>query len=535
MNRVFLYILLIIPGSILFAQSVKDTTITGKVSYQSVENIYVQFDDTQGIKKDDSLFIKKGRNYFPVIKVDFTSSRSVAGILLGNHEVKTGDVIYAFIKIIREERDSQHVYVPIILPDDSVLTLQANNYVKSKVVEPKVSGRVTVQSYSNFSNQQSRFDYQRWRYAFRLNAQNIGSTGLSYSHYINFAYRSSEWKEISSNLGQAIRIYDLALSYDFSEVTSLWFGRHINRKVSNMGTIDGLQFETKFPVVSIGVVVGSRPNFKDMGFNTKLFEYGLYLSRFDTLGQRGMENILGYFEQTNNFKTDRRFLYFQHSNSAIENTRLFLSTEVDLFKKVMGKSKNELTLTSLFASVSIRPSRYVSLYFSYDARKNVIYYETFKSFTDSIYENETRQGFRTRITIQPVRNLFVGVNYGYRFQKGDPKPTNNYGGYITYSLIPVIESGVTASITRLTGIYVDGTTWGARLYKDFNFGMGFAVDYRNIRYKFSQNIPDVIQHSASFNINTRLLMPVYVNLTYEGDFEKNRSAGRILMNLSYRF
>ena len=152
-----------------------------------------------------------------------------------------------------------------------------------------------------------------------------------------------------------------------------------------------------------------------------------------------MQNTLGYFEQTNDFKTDRRFLYYQHSNSAIQNTRIFLSTEVDLYKKEMGESKTDFSLTSLFTSINIRPSDLFSIMLSYDARKNVIYYETFKSTLDSIIENETRQGFRTRLTLKPLRNLYFGGDYGYRYRRGDLKPSNNYGGYITYSRIPAIE------------------------------------------------------------------------------------------------
>ena len=289
------------------------------------------------------------------------------------------------------------------------------------------------------------------------------------------------------------------------------------------------------PVFSIGVVTGSRPDFSDMGLNTKLFEYGVYINRYDTLGQRGMENTLGYFEQTNNFKTDRRFLYFQHINSAITNTIIFISTEADLFTKEQGVSKNKLSLTSLFVSANIRPNNIISLYFSYDARKNVIYYETLKSFADSVYENETRQGFRTRITLKPLKYLYVGANYGYRFRKGDPKPSNNYGGYITYSLIPVIESGITLSATNLTGIYAKGLTWGVRLYKDFDSGMGVALGFRNIKYQFTQNIADVVQKSVTLDINTRVLDPIFVNVAYEGVFQDKRSSGRILLNLSYRF
>ena len=524
-----------LPG-ILFAQAVRDTVITGNVSYQSAENIYVRFDDTHGIEKDDTLFIINSNKYIPAIKVSFISSKSISGILIGRKKLKPQDEIFAFVQLESEEEALPFETKILVAPTvDNELQQPKKKYTERNIIESKVNGRITVQSYSNFSNQSNRFDYQRWRYAFTLNANNISGSKFSYTQYINFAYKASDWNSISSNLGQAIRVYDLALMYDFSTVTSLTLGRHLNRKISNIGSIDGVQFETGFNSFSLGLVVGSRPNLSDMGYNAKLFEYGAYISSFDSLGRRGMYNTLGYFEQTNDFKTDRRFIYLQHSNSIINNIRLFLSTEVDLFKKVNGENKNELSLTSLFVSANIRPGNYFTLYLSYDARKNVIYYETFRNFIDSVFENETRQGFRTRVTIKPVRNLFFGVNYGYRFKPGDIKPSNNYGGYITYSMIPIINSGITLSYTRLYSSYIAGTNWGARIYKDLSLGLGLSLGYRNTKYQFTQNIDGITQHSVSFNINTRLLKPVYINFTYEGVFQSQDSSGRILVNLSYRF
>jgi hypothetical protein len=510
--------------------------ITGNVSYKSAENIYVKFDDTQDIKKDDTLFVISRGNFVPVIKVLFTSSKSISGTIIGNNKIKVDDEVIAVIHVKSDIKNTPVESGIILLPNaENEIKQPVKYYSNTMEVVPKVNGRITIQSYSNFSNANNRFDYQRWRYAFKLSADNIGGSNLSYSQYINFAYRADEWNTINSNMGKALRVYDLALKYDFSTSTSAWVGRHLNRRISNIGSIDGVQFETAFTPFSLGFVVGSRPNISDMGYNIKLFEYGAYISRYDSLGHRGMFNTFGYFEQTNDSKTDRRFMYLQHSNSIIMNTRLFLSTEVDLFKKINGESKSEVSLTSIFISANIRPSNYVTFYLSYDARKNVVYYETFKNFIDSLFENETRQGFRSRITVKPIRNLFIGANYGYRFRPSDINPSNNYGGYLTYSMIPLIYSGMTFSFTRLYSSYVSGNNWGLRIYKDLNWGLGLSLGYRNTKYQFTQNIEGITQESVSFNINTSLLNPVYVNFTYEGVFQSKSSSGRLLVNLSYRF
>ncbi len=536
--RIKYYILLLIFSSILSAQSNETKMLTGAVSYLSSQNIYVKFENTEGIEIGDTLFIKEKNNYLPAIKVEHISSTSCAGVSITNKKIELNTLIYALIQGEESETESETditetaAIVPAVVP---VVTSEEIETKTSLEPVPTLSGRISVQSYSNFTNNQTSYDYQRWRYTFQLNANRIGSSGFSYSQYISFAYRADDWNRISSDLSEAFRVYDLAVKYNFNERTLLWFGRHLNNKISNISSIDGLQFETGVNEWSFGAAVGSRPDFNNMGLNLKLFEYGAYVNRADLLAFGDMQNTLGYFEQTNDFKTDRRFLYFQHTNSAIQNTRIFLSTEVDLFKKEMGENKTDFSLTSLFTSINIRPSDLFSIMLSYDARKNVIYYETFKTTLDSIIENETRQGFRTRLTLKPVRNLFIGADYGYRYRRGDLKPSNNYGGYITYSRIPAVETSATVSFNRLSSSYTEGDIWTATLSRPIVFGFDVMLGYRFTNYKFRSGIDDLKQNSVSINLNTYLFKPILLNFTYEGIFEQERTSGRFLANLTYRF
>jgi hypothetical protein len=533
-----LIILFLVLDVFIIAQSDKSNIIEGSVSYISAQNIYVKFTSTNGIEVGDTLFLKEKNKLIPAIRIEHKSSSSCSGVSITSKKLEVNTFLFAFImtnevETEAETKSSDSISISPIV----VSTVSADEIVTKTSLEPlpTLSGRVSVQSYSNFTNNQTSYDYQRWRYTFQLNAGRIGNSGISYSQYISFAYRADDWNRISSDLSQAIRVYDLAIKYDFNQRTLLWLGRHINNKISNIGSIDGLQFETGVNEWSFGAAVGSRPDFNNMGLNSKLFEYGGYVNRADLLANGDMQNTLGYFEQTNDFNTDRRFLYFQHSNSAIQNTRIFLSSEVDLFKKEMGENKTDFSLTSLYTSINIRPSDLFSIMLSYDARKNVIYYETFKTTLDSIIENETRQGFRTRLTLKPIRNLYFGGDYGYRYRRGDLKPSNNYGGYITYSQIPVIETSATVSFNRLSSSYTEGDIWSASLNRPIVYGFDIMLGYRFTNYKFRSGIDNLKQNSVSINLNTYLLKPVLLNFTYEGIFEDTRTSGRFLANLTYRF
>ena len=524
-------------SNLLFAVSYEKIERTGTVTYKSSQNVYVKFENTDGISQGDTLFQKMNNKLIPAIIVQFISTKSVAGEALNNTDLKPGDKLYAVIEkeIPEEVAEQNNLPQQTVIPVSPEITGKDVRRRKSKPGGSKLSGRFSILSYSNFSNSQYFANNQRWRYSFDLNAGNIGGSRLSFSNYMTFAYRADKWTALNNNLGRNLRVYDAALKYNFTNKIAIWLGRHLNRKISNISSIDGLQFETGIQENYIGIVAGSRPNFTDLGFNLKLFEYGIYLGREDSLSTGYMSNTLAFFEQTNDFKTDRRFLYFQHSNSIIPNTNIFVSTEVDMFKQILGVKKNEFQLTSLFTSVRYSPSEIISFSLNYDARKNVIYYETFKNFIDSLFENETRQGFNARINIRPYKKVFLSLTGGYRFQKNDLKPARNFGGYLSYSQVPVIEITPTISYTKLITGYIQGGVAGFRLSRNIGNYFDISVYYRNTNYKFYSTIGDLNQNSISVDLSTYLFNPVFVSVSYEGIFENSNTSGRILLDLTTRF
>jgi hypothetical protein len=48
-----------------------------------------------------------------------------------------------------------------------------------------------------------------------------------------------------------------------------------------------------------------------------------------------IQNTLAFIQQNNSGQTDRRFAYFQHSNSLLTGLKFFGSVECDLYKKTI--------------------------------------------------------------------------------------------------------------------------------------------------------------------------------------------------------
>lgn len=526
-----------------YSLSQNNSTKEGTVSYLSSQMVYVKFDNTDFIEISDTLYIKKNKSFLPKLIVKFKSSVSTSCEKIDNSEIKVGDKIFAFINKTSNK---------ILAIQDSIITDTANikfavdenqEIIRSDLVSNDkplngntFNGRYNIQSYSNLSNYKSDNDYQSWHHSLRIDYEKIAYSDFSFYTYSIFNYKTTEWSDVTQNYFNALRVYDLHFKYDFNSKNQIWLGRFLNPRISNISTVDGLLFESDLNLFSVGLIAGSRPDWKDFTLNPKLIEYGAYIFRSDSFTFGYMENTISFFQQTNNSKIDRRYLYLQHSNNAIRNFNFFASSEIDLYKKEAGTEKNQFSFTSVFLSASYYPVREISFNLSYDARKNVIYYETFKSLTDSIIENETRQGFRVRTNFRPFKYFGVSVFAGYRFRKSDIKPSRNFGGTIYYSFMPFIESGINFSYNKLISNYVDGDIYAAYLTKTiYDLNSDLSIGFRKTKYKFpvSQNSFD--ENAILIDYNLNIFKQLNLSISYEGAFESRRTTSRFLIGFSTRF
>ena len=549
-NNVFLKIIfiaiLLIPEIALSQGNDKQTEKYGKITFQSSQNIYVRFENTDGIKQGDTLYVKRNRRLLPIIFVKYLSASSCSGEYIGKIKLNDNETIIAFVNEKSDKKEQIPEAKPVLM--DS-LALQSQNKKADSLSMPVVKtdnnkkyvpdknlyGRFSVQSISSLDNSGSANDLQRWRYSFSLKKDDFLDSHLSFSNYIVFAYTANRWSDVKANINNSLKIYDLTLAYKPDDKTTFWLGRHLNSKVGNIGATDGLQFERKFGDFYGGLIVGSRPNYTDYSINVKLFEYGGYIGLTNRKNDSYIENVVGAFQQTNNGKVDRRFLYFQHNDNLIPKTNLFLSTEVDLYKREGSVGKSAFSLTSLYLSLRVAPSRFFSITTTYDARRNVVYYETYKFLIDTLFQNELRQGLRVYTNFRPTNSLFIGLNTGYKFRKGDIKPSRNYGGYLSYSDLPIFGITPSLNFTKIISNYMDGTDFGGKLSKYLSNGMYISVGYRKLKYQFTTVSSSIEQNIFAADLSVPLFRNLSLSIDYEGVFEKANTFSRFFIDLTTRF
>jgi hypothetical protein len=531
---IFIFSLFIFSAE-LNGQSVSEN-IPGKISFVSSQNVYVKFKSTEGISAGDTLFILSNRKLTPVLIVKNLSSVSCVCTSISSKSLPVSLDILARKKGQAVKPDVNGIGKSVKeIPVQAVPLDTAKKSFYTDQIKQRINGSISVYSYSDFSNTSAKNSTQL-RYNYTLDARNIGNSKFSVQNYITFRHKLGEWSTIQSNIFNALKIYTFAVRYDPNKTTNITLGRTINYNLSSIGAMDGLQVEKTFNKFSVGAVAGFRPDYTDYSFNSKLFQYGGYLALNTKSEERFTQTSLAFMEQMNNMKTDRRFLYFQHSNSILNNMYFFSTFEIDLYTVKNDIPQNTFDLTGLYLSLRYRMTKNLTITGSYDQRKNILFYETYKSLIDSVLENERRQSFRLQVNYRITSNLTLGIESGYRFQNTDPHPSRNINGYLTYYQLPGLNVSVTLNGTYLESAFMNGKVFGADISKDLLKGrLQATIGYRYIDYTLPENKMSIIQNIGEMGLYWQFSKKMSFSANYEGTFEKNDKYNRVYLQLRKRF
>lgn len=507
----------------------------GIVSYITSQSVYVKFKSTKQISIGDTLYFRRDGQLVPALKVNNMSSISCVCIPISSISLKVNDSLISKQKSEPVEDQSNNNIEVVTAPVISTPESEIDTIKDDKKKKQRIDGRVSVASYSNFSNTPGG-NSQRMRYTFSMNAQNIGDSKFSAESYMSFVHTDKNWDEIANDVFKGLKIYNLAVKYEPSETMIILLGRKINPKISNIGAIDGLQVEKRFNSITTGAFVGSRPDYINYSFNINLLQFGAYLGHSFSGKNGNMQSTLAFVEQKNDGKTDRRFAYLQHSNSLLKNLYFFGTVELELYQKINGEEQSKPSLTNFYLRLRYRVIKQLSFSLSYREQSSMIYYETYKDYVDQLIDNEAVRGFRFQVNYRPIKYMAVGVKVGYRSAKQDPRPTKNAYGYISYSRVPWLNVSATLSVTLLETSYLSGRIYSLGISRDIVPGKLYgSISYRYVDYKFVTYDSFLKQQVGDINLNWRIMRKLSLSVAYEGIFESTNTYNRLYLNLIKRF
>lgn len=467
--RTYLLQLLLIPVSAM-AQS----TIQGEVTFLTSQHVYVKFESTEGIIVNDTLGLVKDGVVSACLVVGSMSSTSCVCTVVSGCIVEKADVIEAMIEAppVKKGLVGDRARQARTKPEEND-TLPTSS--------ERIRGRLSAASYSMMPS--ARDNDHRMMYRFSLDADNISNSKFSAETYLNYRRLFPANLDTRPQRTDFFNVYNLAVSYAPDSNTTLTLGRKINNSASSLGAIDGLQAERHFGNFFAGAIGGFRPDIYTYGLNFNLLQYGGYVGTQIKTSNVYSRSTVGLLQQTNNGNVDRRYAYLQHSTTFKGNLNIFSSAELDLYRTVGSGAR----LTNFFFSTRYRIGRKVDVFASYDNRRRVVFYETYRNDVEILLDDDdARQGVRFRLNVRPMKTLSLAGAYSKRFQAGGMNASDNISATVNINKDPETVGRWSIQANRNTSAYVRSDVVSFRHDRTLiprRLTMGLY--YRIVEYKYA--------------------------------------------------
>ncbi len=418
------------------------TAIRGEVTFLTSQHVYVKFESTKGIAVNDTLNLVKDGVTSPCLVVGSMSSTSCVCTVIAGCVVVKADGIEANFKASSTKN---------VLGGDRTRKTRTTTGESDTVPtsSERIRGRLSAASYSMMPS--TRDNDHRMMYRLSIDADNISNSKFSAETYLNYRRLYPANLDTRPQRTDFFNVYNLAVSYAPDSNTTLTLGRKINNSASSLGAIDGLQAERIFGKFFAGAIGGFRPDMYTYGLNFNLLQYGGYVGTQVKTTNVYSRSTVGLLQQTNSGNVDRRYAYLQSSTTYKGNLNIFSSAELDLYRTVGSGPR----LTNFFLSTRYRFGRKVDVFASYDSRRRVVFYETFRNDVETLLDDDdARQGARFRVNARPMKTLSIGAAYSKRFQADGLNASDNISATVNINKDPETIGRWSLQANRNTSTYV---------------------------------------------------------------------------------
>jgi hypothetical protein len=464
----------ILPLLLLSTLATAQSVVPGEVTFITAQHVYVRFERTEGIAVKDTLELVQGGVATACLVVSSMSSTSCVCTVVRGCTFAKGDLVQTRrLHAVEANAVGTHRERPARTKTTVEDTLGGKG--------ERIRGRLSAATYSTMPS--ARENDHRVMYRFSMNAQNIANSKFSAETYLNYRRLYPANLESHPQNTEFFNVYSLAVSYAPDSNTTITLGRKINNSASSLGAIDGLQMERSFGTIFAGTIAGFRPDIYTYGLNFNLLEYGGYIGAQVSSATVSSRSTVGLLQQTNNGMVDRRYAYVQHTSTFNGNLNFFSSGELDLY----STTGSSVRLTNLFISSRYRFSRKIDVFVSYDNRRRVVYYETFRNDVEVLLDDDdARQGARVRFNVRPTKKLGLGAGYSKRFQADGANASDNLSGFLNFNMDPEGVGRWSVQANRNTSNYVRSDVLSFRHSRTLiPRRLSMSLYYRMVEYTYA--------------------------------------------------
>ena len=482
--------------------------VTGTITYLSGTSVYIDQGRNSGIAPGDTLSVfRKGVRVSRLVVTAISGGSSVGQPFATVIAPAVGDSVVIF-KIVEAPRTEQEVPTGF----------QTARLLPDRAPEgTTVHGRVGLQ-YAGIGELGKRPDFSQPSAVLRLDIGRLFNTGMYFTMYGRALHDLSEGFARYESSRTRLRLFEMSLNYD---APASWFGfsagRVVSRYMGGLGAVDGGLLFARMGSLTAGVLAGTQPDYRTSAYNKdhQIFTaFANYAFGGDLF--RPADVTVAYGQQLMQGRLDRAFLYFQGSFSPGEDLYFYQSTEVDLHTLVDGQQRSSPRLTNTFLTLSYTPVSWLNLNAGYDASRNIFLLESMKTFPDSLFDRELRQGIRTAAMARLPSNISLGATAHVRFPTEGLPTARNLG--LSMRAGDILESGINVGVqyTDINGSTNTGRELGADI--DRWFGSILMVGLRYDRYSSTL----VSQDDLTVTSTLGLLMSVRISRAWYTVFSADR-------------
>ncbi|UCE24945.1 MAG: hypothetical protein JSU74_02525, partial [Candidatus Zixiibacteriota bacterium] len=315
----------------------------------------------------------------------------------------------------------------------------------------RLKGSVSIENFARMDMTDSDLNRTQPGIRTRLALTNVGGTDLELKlrHRTRLYHRSSSLYAGQDTDDWVHQVYELGLFHEVEGARTEWaVGRVLSPYVRGVGYIDGGYFAHSIHRnFKLGLAGGTVPDRVSSEPDFDRRKFGLFAS-FETGDYSTQRLALTTALSTEYDKetVSRDFLYLQGTYSRKGLLSLYQSVEVDLNRDWRYVRAGErLTFTNYYANATVNITEQASLFVSYDARKNIRYFELIDT-PDSLFNDDVHQGIKAGFNWRFADRFYFRGHAGIRFREGLPDDNRFVSGLLRINRFPMNRHSVTLSM-----------------------------------------------------------------------------------------
>jgi hypothetical protein len=413
---------------------------TATVTYVQGTSIYVGAGRTNGIDEGSELFLIRHDSVLATLKVRYLSShQSASEVIKGVSDIVVGDTV----RFYPRQPGS----------GTAVAATTATPKAPRRFSGPGLHGRIGLRylgaTTSNDTGGIGLGDngFKQPSVDVRLDGTALWDTPLGVAVDMRTRRTTVSSTGVPDQVDGHTRIYRAALLWNtIGSGFRFTAGRQYLTAVTSVSLFDGALLEMAGRRFTVGGFGGVEPDPVNLGFSSAIQDYGGYVQVHSEASTSSPWSVTtGAVGSYTGGKTNREFAFMQ----AMLSTSVFSFfglQELDYYrpwKVALGESS--LSLTSTYASGSVRPARWISFFGSFDNRRNVrLYRDAVNPATQ--FDDAFRQGYGGGLQLLGRRLRASGE---WRKSTGGAagSDANSYTGTVGIDRLTPLRLGISARAT----------------------------------------------------------------------------------------